>query len=761
MGKSFDITQKYITFSRIERFWISLDLTVGALPSNCGSGGKSLLTWWYGKDGYQQMFRLFNGGEIRLKNGDTYKEIADSPRIKVGETYNFAIAVYPATGKYYVYMNGEFFGNAKVTINGGADVVHRLRVGDSGTGTFEYKNVKLASDLALHIFDQEIVDEKYLAAAANCDSGALYYKSCLCGEKGSETFVYGDVYHVYDQSAATPTYLKSSATCKEKAVYYKSCICGAKGSETFKYGDVTGHVFSVQNPIYKNMKSLATCTQKAVYYVSCKFCGASGTETFEYGETLAHIYDRAVVDEAYLAVAATESSHALYYKSCACGEKGKGTFEAAPTVYVDYAEGVVGESVTVQVKIAYNPGIVAAYLDVTFDDKQLELISAENGEIFSDFVFGDTMKNGYRLTWDESLGENNVADGTLAILEFRILDSADLGEAAVNVSVAEAGIINADLNRVDFATESGKVKVLNQAEFTQISDAETTVNNNITVFEIKAAYTPETIEIEKYYPLITLTRTGSALDLLYVETSTGAVAVKTDDGVYRPLLLDEGAVVLSGTATPMAVIYDDVNGLVRYYVDEKVPYYAYEGAVILANDVAIYNSDFCDIDEKAAASVVNTTMEGVAVNVRVLDFYNINYSGTAEVVAFQENGITDGIRILSGVNMPWYGSIGYEVETFVNGKGQGKYEVSSHDIYVSVVGDDKVVEAKSYGYRYFSALAIEEVKVKAENTYYIILVPFTQVGETKYYGETVKIDVTLSGYAFDGTYGTPDAEITQ
>ena len=36
-------------------------------------------------------------------------------------------------------------------------------------------------------------------------------------------------------------YLKSAATCTEKAVYYYSCSCGEKGTETFESGDVLAH----------------------------------------------------------------------------------------------------------------------------------------------------------------------------------------------------------------------------------------------------------------------------------------------------------------------------------------------------------------------------------------------------------------------------------------------------------------------------------------------------------------------------------------
>ncbi|WP_253284564.1 S-layer homology domain-containing protein [Intestinimonas butyriciproducens] len=51
--------------------------------------------------------------------------------------------------------------------------------------------------------------------------------------------------HTYDQQVATDEYKASDATCTAKATYYKSCICGAKGTETFESGEVnaSNHTF--------------------------------------------------------------------------------------------------------------------------------------------------------------------------------------------------------------------------------------------------------------------------------------------------------------------------------------------------------------------------------------------------------------------------------------------------------------------------------------------------------------------------------------
>lgn len=94
--------------------------------------------------------------------------------------------------------------------------------------------------------------------------------------------------HNYNQKVATKDYLKTAANCTDAAVYFYSCECGAKGTETFEYGEPLGHSWG-QHVADKNLKSAADCENPAVYYVSCGRCDARDTEnTFTYGEKLGH-----------------------------------------------------------------------------------------------------------------------------------------------------------------------------------------------------------------------------------------------------------------------------------------------------------------------------------------------------------------------------------------------------------------------------------------------------------------------------------------
>ncbi len=47
--------------------------------------------------------------------------------------------------------------------------------------------------------------------------------------------------HAFTQEVVADKYKITTATCHSKAVYYKSCTCGAKGTETFEGGDTLPH----------------------------------------------------------------------------------------------------------------------------------------------------------------------------------------------------------------------------------------------------------------------------------------------------------------------------------------------------------------------------------------------------------------------------------------------------------------------------------------------------------------------------------------
>lgn len=80
--------------------------------------------------------------------------------------------------------------------------------------------------------------------------------------------------HEYKEQVATSAYLKIEATCTESAVYFYSCSCGDKGTETFKSGDANKHDFGEWE-----VTTEPTESAKGEKRRDCKKCEHYETET--------------------------------------------------------------------------------------------------------------------------------------------------------------------------------------------------------------------------------------------------------------------------------------------------------------------------------------------------------------------------------------------------------------------------------------------------------------------------------------------------
>ena len=132
--------------------------------------------------------------------------------------------------------------------------------------TCEHTNV--VSGLGEHNWNAGVVN----VWPTHTTTGQKTYTCQTCGATKTETL---NQTHTFDQMVASSAYLKSDATCTSPAVYYKSCSCGAKGTETFTYGSALGHTAS------------GTWGKDANYHWNvCSRCGAKG-------DLVAHSYDSA------------------------------------------------------------------------------------------------------------------------------------------------------------------------------------------------------------------------------------------------------------------------------------------------------------------------------------------------------------------------------------------------------------------------------------------------------------------------------------
>ena len=84
-----------------------------------------------------------------------------------------------------------------------------------------------------HSFENYVYDNN-----ATCtEDGTETAKCAFCEETDTRTKVGSKTGHTYNKKVATAEYLKTEATTTHRGVYYYSCACGEKGTETFEYGN--------------------------------------------------------------------------------------------------------------------------------------------------------------------------------------------------------------------------------------------------------------------------------------------------------------------------------------------------------------------------------------------------------------------------------------------------------------------------------------------------------------------------------------------
>ena len=102
-------------------------------------------------------------------------------------------------------------------------------------------------------------------------------------------------------------------------------------------------------------------------------------------------------------------------------------------------------------------------LYVSYDQTKLELIDAEDTGLLGldSALFGkDKTALPYTLLWEDALAESNhTEEGIIATLSFRILETADYGEATVSVAMDAGSTFNLNMENVSFQTVSGTVSI--------------------------------------------------------------------------------------------------------------------------------------------------------------------------------------------------------------------------------------------------------------------------------------------------------------
>lgn len=131
--------------------------------------------------------------------------------------------------------------------------------GEKGAATFEY------GTFASHNYGSWIPE-----VSATCTKAGTkgHYECSVCHKyfdtekKEVNDLTLSKLSHTYNQKKADAKYAKSAATCTQKAVYYYSCICGEKGAATFEYGELAAHTYKAE-----------WSSDKTNHWHECSACG--------------------------------------------------------------------------------------------------------------------------------------------------------------------------------------------------------------------------------------------------------------------------------------------------------------------------------------------------------------------------------------------------------------------------------------------------------------------------------------------------------
>ena len=130
------------------------------------------------------------------------------------------------------------------------------------------------------------------------------------------------------------------------------------------------------------------------------------------------------------------------------------------TLTVDSEHAAIGSTVSIDVKISDNPGILGAKFSVVFDEG-LALIDSTSGEVFSNLTYQKPSNyvSGCNFLWYGS-ESTKKQDGAVLTLTFEVLESAKKdSDLYIDIIFDKSDIVDEDYQSVDVNVISGKIHV--------------------------------------------------------------------------------------------------------------------------------------------------------------------------------------------------------------------------------------------------------------------------------------------------------------
>ena len=143
------------------------------------------------------------------------------------------------------------------------------------------------------------------------------------------------------------------------------------------------------------------------------------------------------------------------------------SFAADPAVELE-SGGVTNNTLKVDVNLSDNPGIIVMRLKVNYNSDAIKLTKIDDKAQLGEQVHTDDLESkDIYLYWSNPLATKDFTfNGTVATLEFEVLDSSKKAEISLSYNAKEGDIdiINYDLEKVDFKMDSASFDLSGSAD---------------------------------------------------------------------------------------------------------------------------------------------------------------------------------------------------------------------------------------------------------------------------------------------------------
>ena len=226
--------------------------------------------------------------------------------------------------------------------------------------------------------------------------------------------------HVYEGTVTAPDCVNDGYTT------YVCSVCG----DTY-----VDDIVAAPGHAYDSVVTLApTCGATGVMTHTCSACGDTYTEVI--AATGKHTYDHACDTDCNVCGGVREVPGHVYVNSLTCQNCGHtldANSDAIVQGSVDLSEAAPGDTFTLTVNMANNPGLSGWLVGIDYDIQALEMIEQTAGNVFNPIAFGpkDTLPT--RASWYDFLSGDTTANGWMFSITFRVKEGVTTGDTVIKL----------------------------------------------------------------------------------------------------------------------------------------------------------------------------------------------------------------------------------------------------------------------------------------------------------------------------------------